>query len=155
MNSRLRLSGPGGAAALKIEYKENILSAREYIQFQRKMEWPADMEAVVERALRNSLYTISAMADGQLIGMGRLVGDAAMYWYMQDIFVQTEYQGLGVGTEIVKRLIRYARDNSVSGSSISVCLMSARGKEGFYERFGFQARPNEWGGPGMELEMDI
>ena len=42
---------------------------------------------LVERALKNNLYDVIAVADGEVIGMGRLVGDGVMYWYLQEIVV--------------------------------------------------------------------
>ena len=66
-----------------------------------------------------------------------------------------EYQGNGVGSRIVNWLIQYAKDSSIKGTSISVFLMSAKGKEGFYEKLGFRRRPHEYEGAGMEMEIDL
>lgn len=35
------------------------------------------------------------------------------------------------------------------GWAVSLELISAKGKEGFYERFGFARRPCDWDGAGM------
>ena len=77
------------------------------------------------------------MADGEVIGMGRLVGDGVMYWYLQEIIVQPEYQGKGIGTAIVNKLLEYITEHTEKGEFTSVGLTAAEGKEGFYERFGF------------------
>jgi len=52
-------------------------------------------------------------------------------------------------------LIQYVNENSIKETSVSVFLMSAHGKEGFYEKLGFRCRPHEHEGSGMELELDI
>ena len=85
--------------------------------------------------------------------MGRLVGDGAMIWYIQDVIVVPEYRHSGVGTAIVQKLMEYARRDAMPGTSVAVGLMSARGKEPFYEKFGFYARPTEHEGAGMMIRI--
>ena len=45
--------------------------------------------------------------------------------------------------------------NSVAeGEGVMLQLMSAKGRERFYARFGFTARPNANAGPGMTMWID-
>ena len=74
-----------------------------------------------------------------LVGMGRLVGDGAMYWYLQEIIVLPEYQGKGIGKSIVNRLIEHIKSTAVPGTRVDVGLTAVKGKESFYEKFGFTA----------------
>jgi len=140
---------------MEICYQENGLTAEGYLAFQRKMGWPQDPRAQIEKSLAHTIVSIVAINDGEIVGMGRLLGDAAIYWYMNDVFILTAYQGRGIGTQIVKRLIAYVKANSLPGTSVSLYLFSAQGKEGFYERLGFRRRPHEGEGAGMELEIDV
>jgi len=140
---------------MNIEYRENRLSAKDIIQFQHKMGWHEDPIEQWEKSLSKTLFSVTAMVGDEMVGMGRLIGDATIYWYIQDIFILTEYQGMGIGTEIVKRLIQHVKENSISNTSVSVFLMSAKGKEGFYERLGFLQRPSDRDGAGMEMEINI
>ena len=91
----------------------------------------------------------------EIIGMGKLIGDNAIFWCLVDVWVLPEHQGRGIGKNIVDRLVQYAKDNSIPGTSISVFLMAAKGKEGFYEKCGFLRRPHSWEGSGMEMEIDL
>ena len=45
-------------------------------------------------------------------------------------------------------------DNSLPGTCVSLNLMSAKGKEAFYEKLGFKRRPSETDGAGMELIIE-
>jgi len=119
------------------------------------MNWVEDPKAQWEKSLLNTIYSIVAMKDNEIVAMGRLLGDAAIYWYINDVFVLTEYQGCGIGREIVSRLLQYIKENSLSGTEVSVCLMCAKGKEAFYEKLGFRTRPHEYEGAGMEMEIVI
>ena len=123
----------------KTEYTllENQLKAEDFIRLKVATgfrERPVDL---VDKALKNNLFDVVAVANGEVIGMGRLVGDGVMYWYLQEIVVLPEYQGKGIGTAIVNRLLEYITDHTEPGNFTSVGLTAAEGKEGFYERFGF------------------
>lgn len=140
---------------MNIEYIENCLSAKDVIQFQHKMGWNEDPIEQWEKSLSNTIFSVAAVKDDEIIGMGRLLGDAAIYWYINDVYILTEYQNLGVGTKIARKLLQYVKENSLSKTSVSVCLMCAQGKEPFYEKLGFRCRPHEYEGAGMEIEIDI
>ena len=66
------------------------------------------------KALQNGLLNVSAIYHDGLVGMGRLVGDGAMYWYLQEIIVLPQFQRMGIGTMIVHHLVDYAKENSVT-----------------------------------------
>lgn len=140
---------------MDIVYKDNILTADNVLLFQKKMNWSIDPKLQWEKSLANTVYSVVAIKDDEIVAMGRLLGDKSIYWYINDVFVLSEYQGRGIGSEIIKKLLAYVRKNSLSGTEVSVCLMSAQGKESFYEKFGFRRRPHEYEGFGMELEMTI
>ena len=122
-----------------LEYKllENELKAEDFIRLKVSTGFRERPIELVERALKNNLFDVVAVADGEVIGMGRLVGDGVMYWYLQEIVVLPEYQGMGIGTAIVNRLLDYITEHTETGNFTSVGLTAAEGKEGFYERFGF------------------
>ena len=88
------------------------------------------------------MINVSALLDGQLVGMGRMVGDGAMYWYLQEIIILPEYQKMGIGTKIVNYLIDYAVEHSATGTFTTIGGVSAKGKEGFYSKLGFDIIPN-------------
>ena len=97
---------------------------------------------IAKRALEGGLINVSALLDGQLVGMGRMVGDGAMYWYLQEIIILPEYQKIGIGTKIVNYLIDYAVEHSATGTFTTIGGVSAKGKEGFYSKLGFDIIPN-------------
>jgi len=51
-------------------------------------------------------------------------------------------------------LMDYAKVNSISGEYVQIGLMSAKGKERFYQKFGFRSRPNDKEGSGMVVEIE-
>ena len=95
-----------------------------------------------KRALDGGLINVSAKYGDRLIGMGRMVGDGAMYWYLQEIIVLPEYQKQGVGTKIVNHLVDYAVSHSTTGKFTTIGGVSAKGKEEFDSTLGFEVISN-------------
>lgn len=95
-----------------------------------------------KRALDGGLINVSAKYGDRLIGMGRMVGDGAMYWYLQEIIVLPEYQKQGVGTKTVNHLVDYAVSHSTTGKFTTIGGVSAKGKEEFYRKLGIEVISN-------------
>ncbi len=138
-----------------ITLADNVLRAEEFVMLRTKvglLETPVEQ---AQKAIDNSLFVVSAVHEGRTIGMGRLVGDGVMYWYLQEIVVLPEYQRQGIGTRIVKRLIRYVEENGIAGTKMTIGLVAAKGKEPFYETLGFTMLPNEVTGAGMKKYLQL
>jgi GNAT superfamily N-acetyltransferase len=108
-----------------------------------------------EKAVKNSIFHLVAFDGDRIIGIGRLVGDGALVWYIEDLIVIPEYQKREIGTLIMEQLLGFIEKNSVPGSCTIIGLMSSKGKESFYQKFGFRLFPNEHEGAGMELNKVI
>ena len=106
------------------------------------------------KALKNSIYTVTALIDDKVVGMGRMVGDGAVICYIQDLVVHPMYQKLGVGEALMKKLIDYSESLRIENTELMLCLMCAKGRESFYTRYGFIARPTEKLGPGMIMYLN-
>ena len=123
----------------ELEYylKENELTAKDFIRLKVATGFRDRPIEQVEKALENNLFDVIAVCNDEVIGMGRLVGDGVRYWYLQEIIVLPEFQGKGIGTRIVDRLLEYIKDNTTPGTFVSIGLTAATGKDTFYEKFGF------------------
>ena len=85
----------------------------------------------LETAFRNSEVCCFAYHESQLIGAGRAISDGVMRAAIFDMVVLPEYQGKGIGTKILKRLVEKTNVDIIM-------LFSSPGKEPFYSRFGFR-----------------
>jgi GNAT superfamily N-acetyltransferase len=83
--------------------------------------------------------------------MGRIVGDQGFIYFIADVIVLPEFQGQGIGAMIMGSIIGYLRAHAPEHAYIT--LMAAKGKERFYEKFGFFTRPTEKHGHGMMLSI--
>jgi GNAT superfamily N-acetyltransferase len=93
--------------------------------------------------VRNSQHVLAAYVDDRMVGFGRIVTDGILHAMIYDLITDPEYQGTGVGTEVLKRLVEWCRNTGIR----DIQLFCARGKRGFYEKRGFVARGEDR--PGM------
>jgi ribosomal protein S18 acetylase RimI-like enzyme len=91
-----------------------------------------DMDRI-QRMIDNADEIITARDGENLVGFLRAITDYSYCCYISDIAVDKEYQGLGIG----KELIRILRDK-LGDEEIQYILTSAPKAEGFYERIGFE-----------------
>ncbi len=135
------------------ELKDNELTAADLLAFRSVAGWSPRSLAQAERAVAASLRTVTAVEDGRVVGIGRLIGDGAIHCYLQDIIVLPDARSQGVGRAIVERLLEFVRTATAPGDTITVALMAAPGREAFYRSLGFIDRPNDYQGAGMELKI--
>lgn len=136
-----------------IDIKENVLNVDIYLGLRKAVNWKKLSETQASKALQGSLYTVLAYVDDKPVGMGRIVGDGAVISYIQDLVVLPEYQKMGIGREIMKKLKQYVESIREEDTEMMLCLMCAKGREKFYESLGFTARPTDNLGPGMIMYL--
>ena len=140
---------------MDICYVDNALTDELFAHFRSQAGWGITTAQQAQRALSNTYFSVVAFDGDTPVGIGRLIGDGAIIWYVQDMIVLPEYQGKGIGSTILNKLIDFAIENSIPDSDFRIALMSATGKEGFYQKFGFNTRPNDRSGAGMDMYKKI
>jgi ribosomal protein S18 acetylase RimI-like enzyme len=89
---------------------------------------PADLKLV----FANSMFRAFAFEGGRLVGAGRVLADGRDCAYLCDVAVLPSHRRLGLGKEIVGRLVQLSRMHR------KIILYSVPGTESFYEAFGFR-----------------
>ncbi|WJY21638.1 GNAT family N-acetyltransferase [Fontisubflavum oceani] len=77
-------------------------------------------------------------AEGQLVAMGRLIGDGGCFAQVTDIAVHPDHQRQGLGTQVMAALMDWAETNLPKGCYMS--LIADPGAEHLYAKFGFTER---------------
>lgn len=129
-------------------YTEKKISYTDYVRLRESVNWNNFNKEQTEKCLKNTLYSIEVIDDNIIIGIGRLIGDG-MYYMMVDIIVEPSYQGKGIGSNIVNKLIEYVHRETPVGGRSSIQLIAEKGKESFYEKLGFKFIPHELCGSAM------
>ena len=136
---------------MQINYIEKTPTATEFNMLTESVGWGTRENNIIEEALRNTLYSLCVYDGNNIIGYGRIIGDKTIFLYIQDIMVIPEYQGKQIGTGIMNKLIEKINEYKKMNPEIRTYLGASKGKEAFYEKFGFVPRPNEELGAGMIL----
>lgn len=119
----------------------------EFIALRKQAGWGEININIAQKSLENTLYCVCIRQSHALLAMGRVVGDGAMYFYIQDVIVTPTHQGQGVGHQIMLNIEEYLQSAAAQGATIG--LLAAKDKEPFYERYGYVSRPNTLLGNGM------
>ena len=133
-----------------LEYN-NILSAKEYCELRAAVGWQALIEEQAQSGLDNSDFIVACRDNDHIVGCARIFWDKGYSAYLADVMVKPEYQKQGIGKKLVSECIGYIDGQLKDGWRIKIVIVSAKGKEPFYEQFGFQLRPNAHDGAGMQL----
>ena len=91
--------------------------------------------ARLRQQLVGAMFVVSAWEGDTLVGFARAISDGATNAYISTVAVLPEYQGRGIGRELVRRL--------TSGREGIVFILHARPKViAFYLKCGFQHADN-------------
>jgi GNAT superfamily N-acetyltransferase len=86
--------------------------------------------------LANTFIGVVIEMDGHPIGMGRIIGDGALFFQVVDIAVEPGHQGRGVGKAIMGALMGELRKRATTDAYVSLI---ADGKANrLYAQFGFE-----------------
>ena len=80
----------------------------------------------------NSKFKCFVMDNNKLIGVGRALADGLDCSYICDVAIHPDYQGIGLGRDIIKQLIE------LSFGHKKIILYANPGKEVFYQKLGFK-----------------
>lgn len=95
---------------------------------------PKTVEAA-RKGLPNTLYGVSLRRHGEVIGMGRIIGDGGCFYTIVDIAVAPSYQGRGLGKRIMTALDHWLRANAEP--SAYVTLVADGEARHLYAKYGF------------------
>ena len=132
-----------------IRYVDNI-TAEEYMNLRKTVGWVQFPLEEAQICIDNAYMVLCVRDDDKAIGVVRLLWDGGYIAFLSDVIVDPEYQGQGIGRKLVESCIERLKKDMKPGYKVKLTLNSAKGKESFYEKFGFRVRPNEDAGPAMD-----
>ena len=116
-----------------IYYENTQVSTGQIAGLRRSVGWNS-MEACYNNPRMTSYFHIACYDDDRLVGYVDTVSNGLTDAYIQDLMVNPAYQGKGIGTELMTRVITRLKENKIF--MISVIYGNAE-LAPFYQRFGF------------------
>lgn len=133
---------------MDIQY-EHTIEVADYLALRASAGWKTMPDHQALAGIKNSTYFVAAKDGNKTVGMARILSDGGCIANILDVVVLPEYQGNGIGRNLLQMLLSYLHEKLNPGEIININLMAAQGKEGFYKKFGFEERPNDHQGAGM------
>lgn len=128
----------------------NDITPEEYMDLREIVGWGVFALEEAQSGLSHSFkWCLREEGTGRPIGLARVVWDHGYVMYIADVIVIPEYQGQGLGRVLMEQIMNFANEQLKPGYRFMITLVSAKGKESFYEKFGFVSRPDEDHGAGM------
>lgn len=120
-----------------IEYREERLTANEYIEFLKRTDlgsqYPRErFRERIEKLVKNASICVTARNAGTLVGVLMGLTDFAYWLYVTDLGVDRAYTGQGIGRELMKRAHALAGGEK----DIAVYLIANDRAIPFYEKLG-------------------
>ena len=91
------------------------------------------METAYSDPLMTSFFHIAAYDGDKIIGYIDSVSNGVTDAYIQDLMVKPDYQGKGVGTELMNRMIAVLKERHI----YMISVVYEEKLKSFYSRFGF------------------
>lgn len=135
---------------ITIDFRESVPLEETFFTLYQTTGWNQSYgfsAGELHEALKQSWYLVAAYDKSELVGFGRVISDGIYHALITEMIIAPAYQGQGIGSEIMQRLLAKCRDHRIR----SIQLFSARGKAEFYKRFGFEERGAN--APGMQLKV--
>lgn len=115
------------------KYNETV-SAKDLSDLREAVGWNR-MEDEYSNPLMTSYYHIAVYEDGKLVGYIDSVSNGVTDAYIQDLMVHPDYQGKGLGTELMNQMIAYLKENRI----YIISVVFEESLKPFYDRFGFSS----------------
>ena len=115
----------------------------EFLEMVKSVDWNTYSIEQVKKALENTMYMVKVSIDGQLSGIGRVVGDYSIVCMLTDVCVKPEFQRQGIGSKIINELKRLIELGVKKDEKMQIELTPTAGNEKFYEKAGFKYKPDK------------
>ena len=128
----------GKEQSMTITYKEERLSAEEYIDFLKRTDlgsqYPKErFRERIEKLVQNASISLAARnEEGKIVGVLFGLTDFCYWLYVTDLGVDRDYEGRGIGT----KLMRAAHELAGGEKDIALYLVANEKAVPFYQKLG-------------------
>jgi GNAT superfamily N-acetyltransferase len=116
---------------MKFKYQKDI-PKDQIVALYESLQWSSAKKSdLLLKALKHSHTVVTAWDGEKLVGLGNAISDGYLVVYYPHLAVHPEYQGKGIGTEIIKRMKK-----KYQGFHQQSLIADGRAVE-FYKKCGF------------------
>ena len=126
--------------SFKFIWKDS-LSSSEINSLYCSVGWPQFPEEKLELSFKYTWNWLSCRSsDGLLVGFSRILSDGMLHAYICSMVVDSNFQNLGIGTMMIKKIIELCSENNMKP------VLKVKTEEKiicFYNKFGFEFKKDE------------
>lgn len=130
----------------QIIIKHKFPTNEEFLELFNSVGWERTNKRINENR-KHTCFSVVVYKNNQTVAMGRVVGDGA-YFTIFDIVTHNDFQKQGFGSLVMQEIINWYK--FIQDDDTFLYVNASKGRENFYEKFGFRQRPNEDVGAGMK-----
>jgi ribosomal protein S18 acetylase RimI-like enzyme len=97
-----------------------------------------EAETIAGMLARADVLVTARTTDGRLVGVSRAISDFHYCTYLSDLAVDTEFQGRGIGRELIRRT------HEAAGRGTTLILLSAPKARTYYPHIGMRPHDSCW-----------
>jgi GNAT superfamily N-acetyltransferase len=125
----------GAAPPGDVVLVERFPGVADYMRLRALTGLSPKSEVASQRGLAKTSYGVSLQRDGEVVGMGRIVGDDGCFYFVVDIAVDPRLQGRGLGKRVMGALDAWLRANAPPTAHVS--LFADGEAKRLYAQYGF------------------
>ena len=110
-------------------------SVDDYRRLRRVAGLSEKTQAAAEAGLPNTWFAVTIRHEGQVVGMGRVIGDGGCFYQVVDIAVLPAHQGRGLGKAIMGEIAAWIASEVPESAYVS--LIADGEAHALYAQFGF------------------
>ncbi|MDR0273186.1 MAG: GNAT family N-acetyltransferase [Clostridiales bacterium] len=115
-----------------ISDKKSLIQPNQVYKLLSKTYWAERRSReIVEKAIENSIC-FGLYKDEVMVGFARVITDHATVYRLEDVVIDENYRGLGLGKALIKFITEHEDFSSLIG------VLETRDAHRLYEQFGFQ-----------------
>ncbi|HET9824679.1 MAG TPA: GNAT family N-acetyltransferase [Chitinophagaceae bacterium] len=121
-----------------VKVASRMPTPEEYLHLVSAVGWDKyTNHSLVDKILVAAAYSVVAQDDetGEAIGCALLLTDHASFYYVKDVMVDPRWQGKGVGSMLMKEVMRWLNENAAENAFVG--LFTGENLAAFYKQFDF------------------
>ncbi|UJH66728.1 GNAT family N-acetyltransferase [Allomuricauda sp. SCSIO 65647] len=122
----------------KLRIEKRPPTQKEYQSLRSQYNWYTLENQFTKAAFGKEVYSVVVLDGPNVIGMGRVVGDGAIYFTIQDIIVHPNYNNKSVSRLIMGQIEAYFE--TIASRHAYIGLVATSETREFYEKYGFTER---------------
>lgn len=99
---------------------------------------PIDDASRLGKMLQQADVILTARVEGKIVGVSRALTDFSFATYLSDLAVDRDYQGHGIGRELIRRT------HAAAGLQTMLVLVAAPGARTYYPHIGMEPHDSCW-----------